>query len=80
MRSRRKTPEEAKAVVLNLASRHHRPILIGEVSVMLGTWSLEETEQLINEMVEDGDLRKINAKEAWKFGRETGYLRRKDRK
>ena len=80
MRFRRKTPEEAKVAVMDLASRHHRPIMIGEASVMLGTWSLEETESLILELVEEGRLRETTKEECWNFGCSQGYLRCKCRK
>ena len=80
MRFRRKTPEEAKAAVMELAKRHHRPIMIGEASVMLGTWSLEETESLMGELVEEGRLRKTTEKECWDFGCSLGYVRCKCQK
>jgi len=76
MRPRPKDIDRAKERVLRFAKDWDRPIMIGEVSVMLGVWSLDETEELLNEMVDDDKtLRKITPKEARRFRRNHGYLR-----
>lgn len=75
MRPKPRDHDEAKKKVLQSAGNRDRPILIGEVSVMLGAWSLTETEDLLKDMVDDGSLREITPKEARRFSRTHGYLR-----
>lgn len=71
-----KTREEAKEAILRLADKKEgRPFLVGEASLMLGSWSLRETEALIEEMVGEGLIREATKDESWHFDCPFGYLR-----
>ena len=69
----RKTRDEAKTAILKVAPKEGRPLLIGEASLMLGAWSLAETEEIIQEMVSEGSIREATPQEARRFGCSWGY-------
>ena len=54
----RKTKSDAKKAILRHIERREKRLLIGEASLVLGpNWGLKETEELLDEMVEEGTFR-----------------------
>ena len=70
------SPDEQKNTILAYAhKRLPRPILIGEMAVLLGWWAtLKDTEIIMNEMVAEGLLRCLTEEERRGFGIRHGYL------
>ena len=69
------TPDQQKQSILDHAKkRDPRPILTGEVALMLGWWaSLRDTEAVLDDMVKDGVLRFVTNEECLTFGVRHGY-------
>jgi hypothetical protein len=59
---KRLTTDEAKKAALQCFERAMQPVLVGPVSLALG-WSLQETEELLFELVEEGLIRQLTYKE-----------------
>lgn len=74
----RKTLEEAKDAILQFAAHKGRPIVIGEAAIMLGAWSLSETEELMREMVDEKTLRPTTKEEGRRFSTSFGFVRCRD--
>lgn len=72
---RRLTKEAAKQAVLGMATVSQRPLLVGVAAVRLGVlWSLDDTETLFAELVEEGDLRPISKEERDTYGLHEGFM------
>ena len=52
-----------------------RPLLVGVAAVRLGSlWSLEETEELFQALMDEGKIRPINDQEKRRFDLREGYV------
>lgn len=68
-------PFQRDEVVRYAKKRAPRPILIGDVALNLGWWStIRKTEELLEEMVEDGVLRRATEAECRTYDIKCGYF------
>lgn len=73
--TRKLSKEAAKQAILGMAVVSQRPLLIGVVAVRLGvSWSLDETEAVFAELVSEGQLRSLSAREQAVYGLQEGYV------
>lgn len=69
------TRDEQKAEILQQAKRAMVPLLIGPVASSIGHYArLEAVEAILEEMCEEGVLRRITKEESWKHGIQHGYV------
>ena len=69
------TKEDAKAEILFLFSRSMRPLLIGTAALHLGSfWAIDKTEDLFQELVEEGKIRGLDLNEQKTHGLLHGYI------
>lgn len=67
--------QDAKKVILGLAANSLKPLLIGITAVRLGScWTLEEVEEIFQELVVEGDLRPITQAEKERFDLREGFV------
>lgn len=67
--------DEAKQTIVGLAEKAVRPVLVGVVAMKLGFyWNLARTEELFEELVFEGRIRKISKDEQEQHGLEDGYF------
>lgn len=73
---RRQQKPEAIALILRVAKeRSPRPVLVRDVEKKLGSlWSLEETTNLMNELVLEGRLRAATVDEQLKYDIRMGFF------
>lgn len=72
---RRLSETDAKQALMGMVTVSQRPLLIGVAAVRLGTlWSLDETEALFSELVDEGKLRHISKEEQRLHGLHEGYV------
>lgn len=72
---RKLSKDDAKKAVLGMASVSQRPLLVGVVAVRLGVqWSLDETEDLFAELVDEGQLRVLSGEEQLQYGLQEGFV------
>lgn len=72
---RKLAPADAKQVLMGMVSISARPLLIGVAAVRLGVlWSLEETEKLFQDLVDDGKIRPISKLEQDEHGLHEGFV------
>lgn len=66
---------KAKLKVLALAEKRERPILVGEVSLLLGEYCrLEDAERIVYELVAEGKLRPVTEAESKKYDVKWGFM------
>lgn len=71
-----KDRDKAKRKVLDYAERKERPILVGEVSLLLGDLCrLKAAEALISELVREGELRPTTVFENQSYDIRLGFVR-----
>jgi hypothetical protein len=69
------SPHDAKQALMGMVSVASRPLLIGVAAVRLGAlWSLEETENLFHDLVDEGRIRLISKAEQDEHGLHEGYV------
>jgi len=67
--------EEAKSEILSLFKKSSRPLIIGAASMHLGYyWTLEKTERLFEELIEDGKMRALTQKECEQYDLTQAYV------
>ena len=65
----------AKQAIMGMAAVASRPLLIGVASLRLGSfWSIERTQELFQELEEEGLLRQLNGNEMRQYGMGEGYV------
>lgn len=65
----------AKEAIMGMATVASRPLLIGVASVRLGSfWSIERTQELFQELTDEGLLRRLNENETRQYGMSEGYV------
>lgn len=70
------TKADAKEEILKLLRRSVRPLLIGTASLHLGGfWTLEVTEVVFRELIEEGRIRELSPKECAAVGVVEGFVR-----
>jgi hypothetical protein len=67
--------DEAKSEILRMMERSERPVLIGIASTQLPCWTIQETEQVFQELLADGSIRQISPVERKRFDIQEGYVR-----
>jgi hypothetical protein len=66
---------DAKQVLMGMVTLSQRPLLVGVAAVRLGfLWSLDETETLFEELIEEGKIRSISKEERDLSGLHEGYV------
>lgn len=61
--------DEAKEAILTMAKKASRPLLVGVAAIKLGYfWNIFRTEELFEELVDEGKLRMITQDEQKFFG------------
>lgn len=67
--------DEAKQTIVGMVEKTVRPVLVGVVAMKLGHyWNLARTEELFDELVYEGHIRKITKDEQEQHGLEEGYF------
>lgn len=66
---------QALAVIREVIKTAHRPVLIGPMAMLLGPfWGLKETEQLLIELVTQGEARYATKQECDQFDCTLGFV------
>lgn len=67
--------EEAKSLIISMAKVASKPLLVGVAAIRLGYfWNIFKTEELFEELLCEGKLRKLTAQEKELHGLEEGFL------
>jgi hypothetical protein len=65
----------AKEAVMGMATAASRPLLIGVAALRLGSfWSIERTQELFQELEDEGLLRPLSGDEKLQYGMSEGFV------
>jgi hypothetical protein len=67
--------DEAKQTILSMVTLSQKPLLIGVAAMRLGyCWSLTETEDLFQELLDEGRIRAISKDEMVRYDLRDGFV------